>query len=148
MYRKRPPCIVNRTLPKIIAISVHTVNRFPLTIIIRGKVGIPLTGLTKPHLCACSKLWTGFQSWSFLYSMIWPSLFFFAMNIFFSPTTNTYNLNNFFTFKTYYKLSGHGHLLSNMSHTATRKVSCRITSLYLWASPGFLSWEELNIKKI
>ena len=30
MYRKRPPRIVNRTAPKIIAISVHTVNRFPL----------------------------------------------------------------------------------------------------------------------
>jgi hypothetical protein len=30
LYRKRPPRIVNRTVPKIIAISVHTVNRFPL----------------------------------------------------------------------------------------------------------------------
>jgi hypothetical protein len=29
-YRRRPPRIVNRTVPKIIAISVHTVNRFPL----------------------------------------------------------------------------------------------------------------------
>ena len=31
VYRKRPPRIVNRTVPKIIAISVHTVNRFPIT---------------------------------------------------------------------------------------------------------------------
>ena len=31
LYRKRPPCIVNWAVPKIIAISVHTVNRFPLT---------------------------------------------------------------------------------------------------------------------
>ena len=31
MYRKWPPRIVNRTVPKIIMISVHTVNRFPLT---------------------------------------------------------------------------------------------------------------------
>ena len=31
LYRKRPPCIVNRTVPKIITISGHTVNRFPLT---------------------------------------------------------------------------------------------------------------------
>jgi hypothetical protein len=30
-YRLRPPRIVNRTVPKIIAISVHMVNRFPLT---------------------------------------------------------------------------------------------------------------------
>jgi hypothetical protein len=30
LYRKRPPHIVNRTVPKIIVISVHTVNRFPL----------------------------------------------------------------------------------------------------------------------
>jgi len=30
LYRKRPPRIVNQTVPKIIAISVHTVNRFPL----------------------------------------------------------------------------------------------------------------------
>jgi len=30
LYRKRPPRIVNRTIPKIIAISVHTVNRSPL----------------------------------------------------------------------------------------------------------------------
>jgi hypothetical protein len=28
---KRPPRIMNRTVPKIIVISVHTVNRFPLT---------------------------------------------------------------------------------------------------------------------
>ena len=32
MYRKRPPHIVNRTIPKIIVISVDTVNRFPLTV--------------------------------------------------------------------------------------------------------------------
>ena len=31
MYHKRPPRIMNRTVPKIIAISVHTVNRFPLS---------------------------------------------------------------------------------------------------------------------
>jgi hypothetical protein len=31
VYRKRPPRIVNRTVPKIIVISVHTVNRFPIT---------------------------------------------------------------------------------------------------------------------
>jgi hypothetical protein len=31
VYRKRPPRIVNRTVPKIIVISVHTVNRFPLS---------------------------------------------------------------------------------------------------------------------
>ena len=30
LYRKRSPRIVNRTVPKIIVISVHTVNRFPL----------------------------------------------------------------------------------------------------------------------
>jgi hypothetical protein len=30
VYRKRPPRIVNWTAPKIIAISIHTVNRFPL----------------------------------------------------------------------------------------------------------------------
>jgi hypothetical protein len=30
LYRKRPPRIVNQTVPKIIAISVHTVNHFPL----------------------------------------------------------------------------------------------------------------------
>jgi hypothetical protein len=30
LYRKRPPRFVNRTVPKIIVISVHTVNRFPL----------------------------------------------------------------------------------------------------------------------
>jgi hypothetical protein len=32
LYRKRPPRIVNRTVPKIIVISVHTVNHFPLTV--------------------------------------------------------------------------------------------------------------------
>ena len=32
LYRKRPPRIVNRTVPKIIVISVYTVNRFPLNI--------------------------------------------------------------------------------------------------------------------
>ena len=31
LYRKWPPCIMNRTVPKIIVISVHTVNRFPIT---------------------------------------------------------------------------------------------------------------------
>jgi hypothetical protein len=30
LYRKRPPRIVNRTIPKINVIVVHTVNRFPL----------------------------------------------------------------------------------------------------------------------
>jgi hypothetical protein len=31
LYHKWPPRIVNRTVPKIIVISVHTVNRFPLS---------------------------------------------------------------------------------------------------------------------
>ena len=31
LYRKQPPRIVNRSVPKIIAISVHTVYRFTLT---------------------------------------------------------------------------------------------------------------------
>ena len=31
LYRKRPPRIVNRTIPKIIAILVHAVNCFPLS---------------------------------------------------------------------------------------------------------------------
>ena len=32
LYRKRPPRIVNRTVPKIITISVHTLNRFHLSV--------------------------------------------------------------------------------------------------------------------
>jgi hypothetical protein len=54
MYRKRPPRIVNRTVPKIIVISVHTVNRFPL----RVKGGIPGCCLPKLGALAGMSFWT------------------------------------------------------------------------------------------
>ena len=44
LYRKRPPRIVNRTIPKIIVISVHTVNRFPLKLnLLRGHLSYKAT---------------------------------------------------------------------------------------------------------
>jgi hypothetical protein len=53
LYRKRPPRIMNRTVPKIIAISVHTVNRFPL---IMGEMYAILIELCKKwDLFACHK---------------------------------------------------------------------------------------------
>ena len=72
LYSKRPPPIVNRTVPKIIAISVHTVNRFPLShrwefchlpqldLFTREcaplvlYIGIPILSILKPiHLMVC-----------------------------------------------------------------------------------------------
>jgi hypothetical protein len=80
LYRKRPPRIVNRTVPKIFAISVHTVNRFPLNT--RGGLTIYLRQAllslchiyrTLCHMNYFTKIWNLIFKYLFVTLLHWKS---------------------------------------------------------------------------